>query len=66
MHMVFSGTTTKQYKQHTSTNLIKGATGKGGGRIAGIIQIKREKSNIEETGKTEINGKMGNVKQMYQ
>lgn len=50
--MVFSGTTTKQYKQHTSTNLIKGATGKGGGRIAGIIQIKREKSNIEETGKT--------------
>ena len=31
MHMVFSGTTTKQYQQHTSTNLIKGATGKGGG-----------------------------------
>ena len=31
MHMVFSGTTTKQYQQHTSTNLIKGATGKWGG-----------------------------------
>lgn len=43
--MVFSGTTTKQYKQHASTNLIKGATGKGGGGSWNNTKQKRKKQH---------------------